>query len=120
MTSYTFVNAFDYTNGAGVKITSNALNVVELIPGIKLIANLKNGWQPYLGANVTWNLMDRTEFFAYDVALDRISMKPFVEYGIGIQKRYGDRFTGYLQAMLRNGGRNGIALTAGWRWALGD
>lgn len=120
MMSYTMVNAFDYTNAGGVRITQDPLNVIELIPGVKLIANLQGGWQPYLGVNMTWNLMDKTKFYANDVALDRLSVDPFVEYGVGLQKRVGDRFTGYGQAMLRNGGRNGIALTMGWRWALGD
>lgn len=32
---------------------------------------------------------------------------------------WGERFTGYGQAMVRNGGRNGIALSFGFRWALG-
>lgn len=120
MMSYTFVNAFDYTNAAGVSITQDPLNVIEIIPGIKLIANLKGGWQPYLGVNMTWNIMNKTKFYANDVALDRLSVDPFVEYGVGLQKRMGDRFTGFGQAMMRNGGRNGIALTMGWRWALGD
>ena len=48
-----------------------------------------------------------------------MSVKPYVEYGVGVQKRWKDKFTGYAQAMIRNGGRNGIALSAGFRWALG-
>ena len=31
----------------------------------------------------------------------------------------GERFTGFGQAMIHNGGRNGVALTFGARWALG-
>ena len=31
----------------------------------------------------------------------------------------GERFTGYGQVMLRNGGRTGISLSGGFRWALG-
>lgn len=120
MMSYTFVNVFDYTNGAGVKVTQDPLNAIEIIPGLRLIGNLKNGWQPYLGVNMTWNIMDKTKFYANEVALTQLSVKPFVEYGAGIQKRYGDRFTGFGQAMLRNGGRNGIAFTVGLRWALGN
>lgn len=120
MMSYTFVNVFNYRDAAGLNIQSDPLNVIELIPGIKLIANTKNGWQPYLGVNMTWNLMDHTRFRANDVALDRLSVDPFVEYGVGLQRRVGDRLTGFGQAMVRNGGRNGVALTMGWRWALGD
>ena len=47
------------------------------------------------------------------------SVKPFVEYGLGIQKRWGESFTAQGQAMVRSGGRNGIALTAGFKWTLG-
>ena len=120
MMSYTFVNSSDYTNGAGLKITSDPLHAIEIIPGIKLIANLKNGWQPYFGVNMVWNIIDDTHFFAQDIALPQLSVKPYIEYGPGIQKRYGDRFTGFGQAMIRNGGRNGIAFTLGARWAIGD
>ena len=63
--------------------------------------------------------MDNTKFYANEVALPQLSVKPYFEYGVGMQKRTGDRFTGYGQAMLRSGGRNGIALTLGLRWALG-
>ena len=120
MMSYTFVNVFDYTNAAGVNITQDPLHAIEFIPGIKVIGNLPNGWQPYAALNMTWIAMDRTKFYANDVALTRLGIKPFVEYGVGLQKRYGDRFTGFGQAMIRNGGRNGIAFTLGMRWALGN
>lgn len=120
MMSYTFVNVFDYNNAAGVRVTQDPLNAIEIIPGLRIIGNFKNGWQPYLGVNMTWNIMDRTKFYANEVALTELSVKPYIEYGVGLQKRYGDRFTGFGQAMLRNGGRNGIALTLGLRWALGN
>lgn len=119
MMSYTFVNVFDYTNSSGVKVTQDPLNAIEIIPGLRIIGNLKNGWQPYLGFSMTWNVMDKTKFYANEVALTQLSVKPYFEYGVGLQKRYGDRFTGFGQAMLRSGGRNGIALTMGLRWALG-
>jgi hypothetical protein len=63
--------------------------------------------------------MDKTDFHANDIALPELSVKPYFQYGVGIQKRWGERFTGFGQAMLRNGGRNGIALSAGFRWAIG-
>lgn len=51
--------------------------------------------------------------------MPQIGIDPYVQYGIGLQKRIGDRFTGFCQAMIRNGGRNGIALSFGFKWALG-
>ena len=120
MMSYTYINTFDYTNAAGVRIDSDPLHTIQLHPDIKFAANLKNGWQPYAKVGMVWNLMNDTKFTANDVRLPELSVKPYVEYGVGIQKRYADKFSGYIQAMIRNGGRNGIALTAGFRWSLGS
>lgn len=117
--SYTFVNTFDYTNKAGVRINSDPLHAIQIAPGIKFIGNLKNGWQPYIGVQMVWNLLDDTRFMANNVSLPDLSVKPYVQYGIGVQKRWGERFTGFFQTMIRNGGRNGVALTAGFRWAIG-
>lgn len=116
--SYTFVKTFDYTNAAGVSITSDPLNAIQIVPGIKLIANLKNDWQPYLGVNMIWNIMDQSKFYANDVALPQISINPYVEYGVGVIKRIGDRLSGFAQAMITNGGRNGISFQVGFRLAL--
>lgn len=116
--SYTFVNTFDYTNAAGVKITSDPLHAIQIAPGIKLIGNLKNGWQPYIGVQMIWNIMDKSKFYANDVSLPNMSVDPYVQYGVGLQKKIGERFTGFGQAMMRNGGRNGVALQFGFRWSL--
>ena len=48
-----------------------------------------------------------------------MSIKPYVEYGVGVQKSWGQRFTAFFQTMIRNVGRTGIVLTAGFRWTLG-
>jgi hypothetical protein len=48
-----------------------------------------------------------------------MSIAPYVEYGIGVQRKWGERFTGFGQTMLRGGGRNGLALQFGFRYALG-
>ena len=118
-TGYTFVNTFDYTNAAGVRLDSDPLHAIQIIPSLKVIGNLDNGWQPYAGIDMVWNIMDKTNVTAKDVNLPQMSVKPFVQYGVGIQKSWGDRFTGYFQSMIRNGGRTGIVLQAGFRWAIG-
>ena len=117
--SYTFVNTFDYKNAAGVSISSDPLHAIQLEPGIKFIGNLKNGWQPYLGVSFIWNVMDRTHFQANDIALPNLSVDPFVKYGVGIRKAWGEKFTGYFQTYITNGGRNGVGLQFGFRWTLG-
>lgn len=49
---YIFVNTFDYKNSAGVKMDSDPLNAITIMPGVKFIGNLKNGWQPYIGVDM--------------------------------------------------------------------
>ena len=117
--SYTFVNTFDYTNAAGLRIESDPLHALQLAPGVKFIMNTKNGWQPYIGVNMVWNLLDDSKVTANDVRLPEMSIKPYVQYGIGVQKRFNDTFMAYGQAMIHNGGRNGISFSAGLRWKVG-
>jgi hypothetical protein len=117
--SYTFVNTFDYTNSAGIKIKSDPMHTIQLNPNVNFIANLRNGWKPYLSVGMVWNLMNETYFTANNVKLPEMHIRPYVEYGLGIQRVWKDRFTAFGQAMLRNGGRNGIAFTFGFRWTIG-
>ena len=83
------------------------------------MGNVGKGWQPYASVGMVWNILNETNFTANNVRLPEMSIRPYVEYGIGVQKRWGDRFTGYGQAMIRNGGRNGVMLSVGFRWAIG-
>ncbi|MGN0004600.1 MAG: autotransporter outer membrane beta-barrel domain-containing protein [Candidatus Gastranaerophilaceae bacterium] len=89
--SYTFVDTFDYTNAAGVRISSDPLNSIQIAPGVKFIGNLKNGWQPYLRVQMVWNIMDITKFNANNVELPNMSVDPYIQYGVGVQKKIGDR-----------------------------
>ena len=116
---YTYAKTFDYQSAAGLDISSKGLNALQLAPGIKVIGNFKNGWQPYAGVDMVWNIMGKTDYTANDTRLPELSLKPYIQYGVGLQKSWGGRFTAYGNAMMRNGGRNGIVLQAGFRWALG-
>ena len=117
--AYTYVNTFDYTNAAGVKISSDPLHSIQLHPSIKFMGNVGRGWQPYASVGMVWNILNETNFTANNVRLPEMSIRPYVEYGVGLQKIWHDKCTGFVQAMLRNGGRNGIALTFGFKWAVG-
>ena len=118
LTSYTFINTFNYTPPGAVIIHTAPLHALQIEPQIKLIGNFKEYLQPYLAVSMVWNIIDHARFQANDVYLPDLSVQPFVQYGVGVQKRYGDRFTGFLEAMIRNGGRNGIALQFGLRISL--
>lgn len=117
--NYSFVNTFDYTNAAGVRMKNDPFHTFQINPSVKAVANLKNGWQPYASVGFVWNVLNSGKVTANNVVLPKMSVDPYVEYGVGVQKSWKDKFTGYGQAMVRNGGRNGVALTFGFRWALG-
>jgi len=118
--SYSFINATKYTNSYNAQVKGSALHAMQIAPGLKLIYNLPKSWQLYAGANYMWNLMDKTKFSVAATSLDNLSMRPYIEYGIGVQKKVGDYFTGYFDTTARGGGRNGIAFSIGARWDIGD
>ena len=118
--SYTMVNTFDYKNAAGVTVYSDALHALQIEPGLRVIGNLKDGWQPYAGISMVWNIMDKTQMTANDVSLPSLSVKPYVRYGVGVRKAWGEKLSGFFQTFITNGGRNGVGLQLGFRWALGD
>lgn len=119
--SYSFVAPLnDYTLKNGVRIKNSNLNTIQLAPGLKFIGNLKYGWQPYLNFRMVWNILDDSKVKAAEVSLPETSVKPYFEYGLGVQKSIGERFSGFAQAMFRAGGRIGAAFSLGFRWALGD
>ena len=117
--SYTFINTFDYTNAAGVKLDSDPMSIVQFKPGIKFMANYKHHWHPYAAVSVVWNVLNHNKVMANDVRLPNMSTRPFVEYGIGVQRCFNEKNTAFLEAMIRNGGRQGIVLNGGFRWKLG-
>ncbi len=117
--AYSFINNFNYTNAAGVRINSTPTHVIQMAPGVKFIMNSESGWQPYIAVNMIWNLINDSKVTANNVVLPDMTIKPYVQYGLGVQKKVEDNFMMYSQAMAQNGGRNGVALTLGLRWAVG-
>ena len=116
---YTFVYASDYTTSNGVDIQSDPLNVIHFAPTIKLIGNLAKGWQPYGVVSVMANFMDKTNFTANTIELPQMSIDPYVEYGLGIQRRWNENCQAFGQATVRNGGRNGVAVLLGMKCKVG-
>ena len=116
--SYSFVNTFNHHTYQDIQINTRPLHALQIEPRIKLIGNFKNYLQPYIAVSMVWNIIDHAKFQADDVYLPNLAIKPFVQYGAGVQKRWGERVTGFMEAMIRNGGRNGIALQFGFRISI--
>ena len=62
--------------------------------------------------------MGESKFETSDISLPRISLDPYGQYKLGIQKRWGERSLGYAQTTLRSGGRTGAELQLGLRLAI--
>ena len=113
--SYSYVDVPDYTNAQGVKIRSKPISAVQLEPGLKLIANIGSGWQPYVGASYVRNLHDKTYFKADGFKLPEFETKAFMKYKLGLRKTFNDNSVGYIQFDAVDIGREGYAGLAGLR-----
>lgn len=119
LVSYSFVTPFVNGHIAGIDIHKEPFHAVNMSPGIKFIGNTKSGWQPYAEARMVWNILGKTDYGTTFVDIPSISIKPYAQYGVGIQKLWGDRFTGFLQFMMRSGGRNDVLFSAGLKYMIG-
>ena len=121
LVGYTFVNTFDYTNAAGIRIKSDPINAIQIMPELKVIGNLKNGWQPYATVGMAYNIFAGSHsVMANETKLPQFTNRAYVQYGVGVQRSWADRFTAFGETLLRNGGRNGVVLFGGFRWLVGN
>lgn len=119
MMSYSYVDTFDYKTSYGYKVTTNPLHAMQLEPGIKLIWNTKSGWQPYANVSFAWTLLDKVHSEIAGYRLPEMSLSPYVKYGVGVHKKWNNRFSLSEQTYIYNGGRNGVGLNMDCRWAVG-
>lgn len=117
--SYTYSKTFNYRDNRGALVRVDPLHTIQIDPSFRLYANLKDGWQPYIMVNLYFNLIGVENVSVDNVSIPSASIGTFVEYGGGVQKSWDKKYSGFIQALVRQGGRNGIALLAGFRWATG-
>ncbi len=114
--SYSYIHPEDFTNAADVRITGSGFRAVQLNPNLKLIWKMNNGWQPYLSVGEVWTVGESTHLRADQYKLDEIELRPYTEYGIGVQKRWANEKDAYVQVLGHSHGRDGILVGAGIRW----
>ena len=120
MMSYSFITPFEKGKVYGMDIQSKPMNVLNISPGLKFIGNVGKGWQPYAEARMVWNIFDKTDYSTALIDVPSISIKPYAQYGFGVQKLWGERSTGFVEVLLRSGGRNDVAFNVGYKCALGE
>ena len=67
LTSYSFINTFNYKNASDVDINTEPIQALQIEPKIKLIGNFENFVQPYAFVSVVWNIIDHAKFKADEV-----------------------------------------------------
>ena len=115
--SYTLFNNLGYTNASGHSVSGKPTGVLQLHPFLKLIKNTDCTWKPYGKVGVVYNAFGKTSFSADGVSMPSMSIKPYVEYSLGAQRHFDDRYTLYGEVTGRNGGRNGGEVSIGIRRA---
>ena len=112
-TSYIYISGISKHNNRGEEMELDGTNTLLLSPGFKLIGNY-NGWQPYALFDYTWPLIAKTVANVNNLELPDMQLRSYVEYGVGLRKNFGDKFTGYGEAVFRNIGRTGVTLQGGF------
>lgn len=107
-----------HTGFGDMNMQATYLNGINVAPGINFIYG-RETWSIYATIQYFYNIMGYSEGRAGHVDLPGVEMRHgFLEYGIGVTKTWKDRFSGYLQIVLRNGGRTGVGFSGGLMFRL--
>ena len=120
MAAYNAFGSQNWGSDFGVmSMSSGMLNGINVAPGFNLIWQ-KKSFNIYLTAQMVYNIMGGVDGKAGNVDLGYVRMRhSYFEYGLGISKNFKDRFGGFLQFVIRNGGRTGIGFSGGIQIKLG-
>jgi len=117
--TYSFIATQSYTDKFTGEVPSSRLHLIQIAPSIKLVCNLKNGWEPYLSVTEIWTMINSAKsILPADASIPQLAVTPFAEYGAGVQKKHEKDFVGFFQVMARSGGRSGVAFLAGLWWHI--
>ncbi|GHT17457.1 hypothetical protein AGMMS49573_09360 [Endomicrobiia bacterium] len=112
MISYQYLNPEDFTNSDGLYVKQDAIHSLRLQPGVKLAKNF-GSVQPYLTAQMNFYPISDANVTVSVEPLPTMSVKPYVEYGVGVSKFVTKRWGGFLEATYKNGGRTGGTIKGG-------
>ena len=120
LVAYNFFGKENWHSDFGqMGMMSGMLNGINIAPGVNLIWE-KETFSIYGTLQYMYNINQSVGGRAGNVGLPNVHMdRGYLQYGIGFNKRFSDRFSGFFQAVIRNVGRNGIGLQAGLQWQLG-
>ena len=105
-----------HSDFGALSMNAGFLNGINVAPGLNVIY-AQEAWTAYFTSFYMWNINDQIGGRAGGVNLPGVSMRHgWLEYGVGMTRNFKERFMGYFQTTVRNGGRLGVALQAGLTW----
>ncbi len=108
-----------HSNFGQMGMMSGMLHGVNIAPGVNFIWE-RDTFSAYLTLQYMYNINGASGGRAGNVNLPQLEMeRGYIQYGIGFTKKFTDRASGYFQAVLRNVGRTGVGLQAGFLFRLG-
>ncbi len=120
LVAYNFFGKENWHSDFGqMGMMSGMLHGINIAPGVNIMWE-KETFSIYCTIQYMYNVNQSTGGRAGNVDLPNVHMdRGYIQYGLGFNKRFGDRFNGFLQVVLRNVGRTGVGLQAGFQWQLG-
>ncbi len=119
--SYNFFGKQDWNTSFGqMDMQTGMLNGINIAPGLNFIWE-KETFSMYATLQYMININDGVTGKAGNVDLPKQKMDSmgYVQYGIGVNKQFTDRFSGFFQAVFRNLSRTGLGLQVGVNFKLG-
>ncbi len=114
--AYHYVHTQDYTNAANVEISSDDLQIFHIAPELKFVANLDNGFSPYVAASYNWNIESGGDVNADNILLPSLAVENYAEYAIGFGKNFASDIHSYAEVILTSGDRSGGGVHIGMKW----
>ena len=117
--SYTGVDNDDYTAKSGTKVENHFMHIFSVAPELKVAKDLGEGLSGYAKVAYKMFFYGNDKITADDVIMPATSVKPYVEYGVGLNKDWSKAewnakdITSYAEINRHDGGRTGWDLNLG-------
>ena len=114
--SFSVIEVSAYRNTAGVKVDVERFSPFHVEPGVKLSTVFENDLISFVNLSGVWSLSNETKGIVDDIRLPVMSVDPYVQYGVGVEKAFSDKISAGAELYGRSLGRAGIGGQLSLRW----
>ncbi|MDD2839680.1 MAG: hypothetical protein PHY80_00940 [Rickettsiales bacterium] len=102
------LNRFDnYTSNSGVRVETDDINSLRVIPGLKISRAFKNDYVASINTKYVKTYLTNMNTKADGILVPELSSDPYIEYGIELNKDIKNKYRTYFNINRRDGGRRG-------------